>query len=160
MLLTDILKESRIVIDPTGTKAGTKGLALHVLAEVIASDLGIPISEVEGPLLEREKLQSTGIGEGVAIPHCALTSPALHDQMAALLLSAKGIEFDSIDHAPAQILFAVVSPKRSASDHLKILAKVSRLLRSPETRRRLLEAATSEQAFSLILEHDERSTTV
>ncbi|OQX67558.1 MAG: hypothetical protein B6A08_14805 [Sorangiineae bacterium NIC37A_2] len=160
MLLTDILKESRIVIDPTGARAGTKELALHVLAEVIATDLGVSVEEVEGPLLEREKLQSTGIGEGVAIPHCSLQTPALHDQMAALLLSAHGIEFESIDNAPAQILFAVVSPKRCASDHLKILAKVSRLLRSPETRRRLLEATTSEQAYSLILEHDERSTAI
>jgi nitrogen PTS system EIIA component len=156
MQLTEILTESRIVIDPEGRFAPTKEAALLALSEVIARDLGLRAEEVYAALVEREKLQSTGIGEGVAIPHTSLGQ--VERQTAALLLSAKGIGFEAIDGAPAQIVFAVLSPKRAASEHLKILAKISRLLRSPETRRRLIESRSSEQAFALIQEHDERNS--
>jgi nitrogen PTS system EIIA component len=156
MRLTEILTEARIIIDPEGRFAPTKEAALGMLAEVIARDLSLRPEEVFTPLVEREKLQSTGIGEGVAIPHSSLAQ--IERQTAALLLSPQGIPFDAIDHAPAQIIFAVISPKRAASEHLKILAKISRLLRSPETRRRLLESRTSEQAFALVSEHDDRNS--
>lgn len=155
MRLTDILSESRIVIDPAGQRAPDKPKALETLASILANDLGIDAQTVLEPLLERERLQSTGIGDGVAIPHCSLVSATT--QTAALLISRQGVPFDSIDGESAKIIFAVVGPKKAASDHLKILAKISRLLRSPETRRRLQESETSNQAFGLIQEHDERS---
>jgi nitrogen PTS system EIIA component len=156
MRLTEILSPSRIVLDPEGRRAATKEAALSALAELVAADVGLPDKEILTPLLEREKLQSTGIGEGVAIPHCSLGQ--LEHQVAALLLCRAGIPFDAIDGANVQIVFAVLAPKKAASDHLKILAKISRLLRSPETRRRLLDAATPEQAFALIEEHDDRAS--
>lgn len=156
MRLTEILTEPRIVIDPDGRLAPTKEAALTTLAEVIARDLALKSEDVFAALMEREKLQSTGIGEGVAIPHSSLAQ--VERQTAGLLLAPRGIEFEAIDHAPAQIIFAVLSPKRAASEHLKILAKISRLLRSPETRRRLLEARSSEQAFLLVSEHDDRNS--
>ena len=99
-------------------------------------------------LLEREALQSTGIGEGVAIPHGSL--PQLNEQVAALLIVPGGVEFQAIDDAKVSILFGVLGPKRATGEHLKTLARVSRLLRSREFRARLLGASSAADAFELI----------
>jgi len=155
MRLCDILSVQRIFVDPKGEETGDKAAVLHRLAELLAAELGVSAEEVRIPLLEREQLQSTGIGDGVAIPHTSLD--AATSQTAALLLCPQGVAFEAIDGAPVRIVFGVVGPKRAASEHLKILAKVSRLLRSPETRRRLLESTSPQQAYSLIEEHESSS---
>lgn len=155
MRLCDILSVQRISIDPKGERALDKQAALRWLAELLAQDLGLDPTQIFVPLEERERLQSTGIGDGVAIPHSSLELAT--GQIAALILCPSGLPFDAIDNAPVRIIFGVVGPKRAASEHLKILAKVSRLLRSPETRRRLLESTTPEQAYSLIEEHESSS---
>lgn len=151
MRLTDILTVDRVVVDPGGEVAGEKAAVLATLAQLLC-DGDVAASSLEAQLAERERLQSTGIGDGVAIPHTSLEN--FPGQKAALILVRRGVAFESIDGKPAFIIFGVVGPKRAASEHLKILAKVSRLLKSPETRRRLLEADTKEQAYSLIWEHE------
>ncbi len=93
-------------------------------------------------LTEREQLQSTGIGEGVAIPHGAL--PQLETQFAALLIVPEGLDFAAIDALPVNILFAVITPKRATGEHLKTLARVSRLLRNKAFRDRLVAAPDAE----------------
>jgi mannitol/fructose-specific phosphotransferase system IIA component (Ntr-type) len=110
------------------------------------------MEEVARLLTEREQLLSTGIGDGVAIPHTPV--PGVRTQLAALVLCPQGVNFDAIDGQPVRIFFGVIGPKSEASEHLKILARLSRLLRSPETRRRLLESSGPEQAYSLIKEHE------
>lgn len=155
MRLTDILTVDRVLVDPEGELSANKDAVLSQLARLLGEDGLHPREQIETQLIEREKLQSTGIGDGVAIPHTSLE--AFNAQRAALILVRRGVEFDSIDHEPAFIIFGVVGPKRAASEHLKILAKVSRLLKSPETRRRLLEASGREQAYSLIEEHEASS---
>ena len=80
---------------------------------------------VERVLAEREQLQSTGIGEGVAIPHGAL--PHLDTQHASLLIVPEGVDFAAIDGQAVNIVFAVIGPKRATGEHLKTLARVSRL---------------------------------
>ena len=155
MRLPEILTPARILVDPDGSRTKDKGAVLDRLAELLATDLHLSVEEIRIPLGEREDLQSNGIGDGVAIPHTALDKA--EGQTAALVLCPAGVPFDAIDGAPVRIIFGVVGPKRAASEHLKILAKVSRLLRSPETRRRLLESATGEQAYSLIEEHESSS---
>lgn len=105
-------------------------------------------AEIERILSEREKLQSTGVGGGVAIPHGALDR--LDHTIGAVLLCPTPIEFDAIDGAPVSILFAVVGPKRATGEHLKTLARVSRLLRDDAFRMRLLAAPTGRAAYMLI----------
>jgi PTS system nitrogen regulatory IIA component len=109
---------------------------------------GVTTQEIERVLLERETLQSTGIGEGVAIPHGAL--PQLREQVAALLIVPEGVEFQAIDDARVSILFGVIGPKRATGEHLKTLARVSRLLRSKEFRARLVSAESSQEVYELI----------
>lgn len=148
MLLTEILSADRIAISKKLLDGG------QVLTQ-LSSLLGGDDSERQvicGKLLERERLQSTGIGDGVAIPHTAVEN--VESQRAALVLCPQGVEFSAIDNGPVYIFFGVVGPKTEASAHLKILAKVSRLLRSSETRRRLLESDGPSQAYSLIEEHE------
>jgi PTS system nitrogen regulatory IIA component len=103
-------------------------------------------------LVEREQLQSTGIGEGVAIPHGALSQ--LEAQHATLLIVPEGVEFAAIDGLAVNILFAVVGPKRATGEHLKTLARVSRVLRNKAFRDRLVAAPSSEAAYNLIAAED------
>ncbi len=157
MRLSTILSVQRIAVDRDGSVLTGARPVLERLAELLSSEGGGEIEVVLKQLADREKLQSTGIGDGVAIPHTALQSA--EGQRAALILCPQGVDFDAIDGEPVKIFFGVVGPKSAASEHLKILAKVSRLLRSPETRRRLLESEGPEQAYSLIEEHEATSVT-
>lgn len=157
MRLTEILTVERILVDPSGALMTDKSKVLAELASLLGAASGADPAAIEHQLVEREKLQSTGIGEGVAIPHTSMEE--FSAQKAALILAPRGVAFESIDGQPATIIFGVVGPKRAASEHLKILARVSRLLRPPETRRRLLEAAGPEQAYALIEEHEASSVT-
>jgi len=99
-------------------------------------------------LTERERLQSTGVGGGVAVPHGSVAE--LQSQIGALLVCPRPIDFDAIDGAPVNILFALVGPKGAPAEHLKILARVSRLLREAAFRERLAQAQSGSEAYRLI----------
>ena len=116
--------------------------------QVAIGDAALSAHEIERVLAEREGLQSTGVGGGVAIPHGSIEH--LDHVVGAVLLCAQPIEFEAIDAAPVSIFFAVIGPKRSASEHLKTLARVSRLLRDDGFRDRLLGATSGRRAFELI----------
>lgn len=152
MQLSEILAVNRIAIDPTGNQMPQGLDVLKRLSELLSDSGDCDQETVFRLLREREQLLSTGIGDGVAIPHTPV--PGLSSQRAAVVLSPNGIEFAAIDQQPVRIFFAVIGPKSAASEHLKILARLSRLLKSPETRRRMLESSTAEQAYSLIREHE------
>jgi PTS system nitrogen regulatory IIA component len=146
--LTDLLSPERVGIRRPGDGDFDKDRAIRLLAGMFGERDGVTIAEIERVLLEREQLQSTGIGEGVAIPHGAL--PQLREQVAALLIVPGGVEFQAIDDAKVSILFGVIGPKRATGEHLKTLARVSRLLRSREFRERLVGSADANSAFELI----------
>ncbi len=147
MRLTDLLAPERVGIQRAGGDFD-KEKALSRLAGMFGERDGVTVSEIEHVLLEREALQSTGIGEGVAIPHGAL--PQLKEQVAALLIVPEGVEFQAIDDAKVSILFGVIGPKRATGEHLKTLARVSRLLRSRDFRQRLVGADSATDIYELI----------
>lgn len=151
MQLSQILSVDRVFIDPSGSLSNATAV-LRKLSELISLDGACDGEEVFTLLQAREQLLSTGIGDGVAIPHTPV--PNLTGQRAALVLCIEGVDFAAIDGDPVRIFFALTGPKSAASEHLKILAKLSRLLKSPETRRRLLESTGVKQAYSLIEEHE------
>jgi PTS system nitrogen regulatory IIA component len=162
MHLTDLLSADRVAIRHTGGDAPPldKPGAVALLSSLLASGepardaagaapgVKLEKQEIERVLLDREKLQSTGIGEGVAIPHGALSQ--LESQVAALLIIPEGIEFDAIDQRTVHIIFGVIGPKRATGEHLKTLARVSRLLRSQAFREHLVKAESPRAAFDLI----------
>ncbi len=131
-----------------GEREFTKAEALSALSAMLAACTKLPPADVERVLLEREGLQSTGIGDGVAIPHGAIAQ--LESQCAALLIVPDGVEFESIDGMKVTILFAVVGPKRATGEHLKTLARVSRLLRNKSFRDELVGASSPDAVYALI----------
>jgi nitrogen PTS system EIIA component len=146
--LTELLTPNRVGVERQNGADLDKAKAIARLATMLASGASISSGEVERVLVERESLQSTGIGEGVAIPHGAL--PQLESQCAALLIVPEGVDFDAIDDTPVTILFAVIGPKRATGEHLKTLARVSRLLRNKGFRDQLVGAEDARVAYDLI----------
>jgi nitrogen PTS system EIIA component len=150
MLLTDILTEQRVT---TGLVAGNKDDALSALADLFAADdPTLTASAVHEVLRERERLASTGVGSGVAIPHGRIG--AIEQLRAALAISPVGIPFDAIDGAPVRIIVGVLAPQHHTGDHLRVLARVSRLLRSAHVREALLAAPDAQSAFDVIAKAD------
>lgn len=152
MRLCEILSSDRIVVDRNHRLVRDKNEALDQLGRLLAPAVGLSAEEVTRRLHEREKLQSTGIGEGIAIPHTSFDSVERHT--AALLVCMPGIDFEAIDGASVSIIFGVVGPRRSTGEHLKTLARISKLLKSSETRQRITESKDSAAAYSLIEEED------
>jgi PTS system nitrogen regulatory IIA component len=103
-------------------------------------------------LLDREKLGSTGIGEGVAIPHGKV--PGLPGLLASFGRSTQGIEFRAIDGRPTHLFFALFAPENSAGAHLKALARISRIFKNPGFRESLLKAGSAEDIYRLIESED------
>jgi len=150
MRLTDLLTQDRVAVRHNGADAARfdKAGVIRTLSAMLATGARADVADVERVLAEREQLQSTGIGEGVAIPHGAL--PQLETQYASLLIVPEGVDFAAIDGLPVNILFAVLGPKRATGEHLKTLARISRLLRNKSFRDSLVAASDSKQAYALI----------
>jgi PTS system nitrogen regulatory IIA component len=150
MRLTDILSEQRVT---TQLVASTKEAALFSLAQLFTRDDTVLDSRaVYEVLSERERLASTGIGSGVAIPHGRIAT--LESLRAAVAISPSGIPFEAIDGAPVQIVVGVLAPQHHTGDHLRVLARVSRLLRNREVRESLLAARDAQEAYAVIARAD------
>lgn len=152
MRLTDILPAQRILIDVAGTSIGSKDAALHELAQLIAPAVFLGVQTVYQLLSEREKLQSTGIGDGVAIPHASTDEARV--QAAALIICPSGIDFQAMDGGSVHIVLGVVGSRRATGDHLKTLARISRLLRDVQMRNQLIASKDAAQAFDLVQSQD------
>lgn len=153
-MISELLAKDRILVDSDGGVVQSKRDALRVLSGLLSEPLGVEEGTIERQLTERERLVSTGIGEGVAIPHTSVEAAPGH--AAALLLCPKGIAFDSVDSAPVNIIFGVVGPKRASSEHLRTLARISRLLRNSATRERLVQSGDPETVLQFIRTEDEK----
>jgi PTS system nitrogen regulatory IIA component len=152
MKLTDFLSEESII---PSLSARTKEEVLVELATALAATGAIgDVGSAVGVLLEREKLGSTGIGEGIAIPHGKLGE--LDRVVGVFGRSRAGVEFDSMDGAPVHLLFLLLAPEASASSHLKALARISRLLRDRSFREELLRTESRESLYQLLLREDEK----
>ena len=155
MGVVDILTAERVSV--AGVAEGevrSKIEALSRLGALLARNHAeVSAAEIEVVLFERERLQSTGVGGGVAIPHGVVDR--LEAQLGAVLLCPRGIDFDAIDQEPVTILFAVIGPKKTG-EHLKTLARVSRLLRLEDFRARLLAQPGGASAFELLHAEDSR----
>jgi len=151
MKITELLKNEHILEQ---IEARNKQDALAELASVFAKgrtrfDPGAMLRV----LLEREKLGSTGIGDGIAIPHGKLAG--LDEILVAFGRSKEGIAFDALDGKPVHLFFLLMAPENSAGQHLKALAKISRMLKEGAFRRKLLEARTHDELVRIITEKDD-----
>jgi PTS system nitrogen regulatory IIA component len=152
MKLLDYLKEEWIVPELNGTD---KPSALNELSEVLTKPCGATSSrELVQVLLEREKLGSTGIGEGVGIPHGRMKR--LKRFFISFGRSIRGVDFDSIDQKPCQIFFMVMAPENSAVENLNLLGRIAKLLKDSSFKKKLMGAKTRREIFEIISEEDEK----
>ena len=152
MKITDILVEDAVILD---AESDTKSALLEEMAGALATAVpGLEVDRLLKVLTERESLQSTGIGEGVAIPHGKVVG--LDGLVASFARSRPGIDFDAIDQQPTHLFFLLVVPEHSAGQHLKALARISRFLRDDEFRRSLMEAEDLESIFAAIAQEDSK----
>lgn len=152
MRITDFLKVEGIIPRLT---AGTKAEVLAELAGGLARAApAIRAERYRSVLEEREKLGSTGMEKGVAIPHGRVAE--LSSLVACVGVSVAGVAFDARDGRPSQFFFALVAPENSAGLHLKALSRISRLLRSEALKEGLLRCATAQQVHELLALEDAR----
>ena len=136
--------------------AVTLRLEAHTKREAIAELVGVLESahkidsqgEILDRVLRREAMMSTGIGNGVAIPHGK--ARAVDRMMAACAVSSAGVEFDAVDGEPASLFILLVSPESVGAPHVKVLANISRLFKEESVRRSLREAETSDAFLAVI----------
>jgi PTS system nitrogen regulatory IIA component len=151
MKLSDLLDIKNINI---AMKARNKNLAIEELADLIVeSNHSIKKDDLIKILLERERLGSTGIGDGVAIPHGKV--PGITEPIISFGRSETGIDFDSMDGQPVYLFFLLVAPENSANIHLKALARIAKVLKNQSLRKQLLEAKTREDIYKVIINDDE-----
>ena len=132
-------------------KASSKKQALQELARKAAEVSGLEQREVFDVLLERERLGTTGVGGGIAIPHGKLASL---DRLRGVFARAdRAIDFDSIDDRPVDLIFLILAPESANGDHLKLLARVSRAFKDAEFRERL-RGADDASALDILLNQD------
>jgi len=131
--------------------ARSKKQLMHDLAARAAQLSGLPEGRIFETLLERERLGSTGMGQGIAIPHGRLAGlPRIFGMFARL---ESPIPYDAIDDQPVDLVFLLLSPEDAGADHLKALARVSRLLRNHATCEKLRAAGKPEVLYAVLTEH-------
>lgn len=151
MRLSEIFKPQFVAPD---LKAHDKKGVLEELLEIITGqESSLNKGTLLQVLLEREKLGSTGIGDGVALPHGKLRG--LDNLLLSFGRSIEGLDFDSIDEQPAYLFFLLLAPENSAGMHLKSLAKISRMLKDGNLRQQLMRAKSREEIYKIIIDKDE-----
>jgi PTS system nitrogen regulatory IIA component len=146
MKIMDFLSQDSIIVD---LKAIDKKSAIIELVKVLKDTGKVKkTDEIIDVILEREKLGSTGIGQGVAIPHGK--TEILQKQTGVLGISRKGIEFNSLDGDPVHIIFLLVGPIEVAGQHLKALSRISRLFKDKFLRQAIRDAITVEEVVKII----------
>lgn len=145
MPLTDIVAQNAII---PALKVNNKKQAIQELAARAAQLTGQDEKQIFEVLLQREKLGSTGVGNGVAIPHGKL--PKLARLFGLFARLERPINFEALDGQPVDLIFLLLAPEGAGADHLKALARIARLLRDPETTRKLRDLDNAEALYTIL----------
>jgi len=146
MQIADILSPERTLC---GVKTGSKKAALEILSSLIASaDSSLTQAEVFDSLLARERLGSTGLGMGIALPHGRLK--LVNKTLGAFVKLQSGIDYDAIDQKPVDLLFALLVPEESTQEHLDILAKLAEMFSNEKVLAQLRQESSRDSVFNLI----------
>jgi len=151
MKVTDIFNKEHIIEE---LKSKSKRDVLAELSGVfLQGDVKYSHVDMLNTLLEREKLGSTGIGDGIAIPHGKLAN--LEELIVSFGRSKEGVEFDAMDSKPAHIFFLMMAPEDTTGKHLKALAKISKMLKDIAFRKKLMEAKSKDEIYMIIADKDD-----
>jgi len=147
MDLGDLIKPEGVI---PSLKAKSKKHVLQELSAVAADLTDLPERDIFDTLLQRERLGSTGVGQGIAIPHGKLAElPGIIGLFASL---EQPIDFEAVDGEPVDLVFLLLAPESAGADHLKALARISRFLRAPSSVEGLRAANTAEAVYSVLTE--------
>jgi len=150
MKISEYLSPQRVV----HLAAADKSAALAELAELVARDASLPADRLTEAIEQRERLMSTGIGQGIAIPHVRIDG--VSEPMMALGISRDGLgDYESLDGQPVYIVVLIVAPKGQHEAYLRLLAAAMDVLKDQQRRQRLLSTETPQQAYELMTEGDE-----
>lgn len=152
MRIADLLNPAAIADDLRS--AGKNDALIELTDAMMRVENGLDRAEAIRVLQERERLGSTGIGQGVAIPHGKLKN--IDHLLVSFGRSRSGIEFDSMDGRPAHLFFLLIAPEDSVGVHLKTLARISKLLKNANVRQRLLNAPGAEAIHRIIVEEEDK----
>ncbi len=145
MKLSDLINKNNIILE---LKGKTKQATLHETCDVFALNNKLDSKLLFDILIERERLGSTGIGDGIAIPHGK--SSDINQMIIGFARSSKGVDFQSIDDKPVHLFFILIIPETSTGLHLRILASISKLLQKKTIRELLFNAKTEEEIINII----------
>ena len=148
MKITDILKPSHILLDEAIT---SKKQVLEIIAKTASSVTNCEQQIIFDALVERERLGTTGIGKGVAIPHARLAGLT---ELYCTFLRVKPVDFESVDSKPVDLIFCLLVPEESGADHLKALARISKLLRNEDICTLLRNAKNTQEVLNIIEQAD------
>jgi fructose-specific phosphotransferase system IIA component len=148
MSLLENLKKNNILVKPNAKNRW------EIIEEMV--DLAVKNKEishddaetVKNALIEREKSMSTGIGNGVAIPHCSTSK--VHNIITVMALSSKGLNFEAIDNEPVKIVILLIVPKDKLTQHIKTLANIAKMMSDASLRKNLLELKTSDSILKTL----------
>jgi fructose-specific phosphotransferase system IIA component len=150
MRLTDVLNENLVNISLAGTN---RDECIKELIDKLAAAQTINNAEsIFEAVLERERIMTTGVGNGIAIPHCKHTDSP--DFAVCLGIQSKGVDFQSIDKKDVNIIFLLVGPENNPGLHIKLLSRISRLMSNEELRQQLLDCKNDKDAFDLVQDEE------
>jgi PTS system nitrogen regulatory IIA component len=149
MKIVEFLRPDAVIANLSGR---TGPAALQELCRPLAANQKVDVARLVDTLLDREKLGSTGIGEGVAIPHGKVSG--LPGLMASFGRAVEGIDFRAIDGRPTHLFFTLFAPENSAGAHLKALARISRIFKNASFREAIMKAGSAEEIYRLIEAED------
>lgn len=146
--LENILTPGRSLVSVPG---GSKKRVLEQIASLVANELPeLDEQDIFESLIAREKLGSTGFGNGIAIPHCRL--PGCHAPLSAVLRLDSAVDFDAIDGAPVDLLFVLLVPEAATDEHLELLRQIASMLDRSEIRERLRQAQSNEALYQVVVD--------
>jgi PTS system nitrogen regulatory IIA component len=146
MNLLDILSLESTIVDLKGESK--EDIIAELVNSLVVGDSITDRDQVLQAVLDREKIMSTGIGDGIAIPHGK--SAAVTKLVAAMGTQRRGVDFDALDGEPAFVFFLLVSPANVSGPHIKALARISRLLKNDAFKKKLIEANSAEEIIATI----------
>jgi nitrogen PTS system EIIA component len=150
--ITDFLTAETVI--PTLVAREKNAVLKEMASALVANHPALDEKRVLEVLSERERISTTAIGEGVAIPHGKL--PGVERVLGIFARSREGVDFASLDGGLTRLFFVLIAPENAAADHLKALARISRLLKDSTFRSRLMEGKTREEIFEIIAQEDQK----
>ena len=144
--LSGLLKPDRVFVD---LESSSKRQVLQTLAEELSASISVESGQILKALLEREKLGTTGIGDGLAIPHAKLDD--LDEVVGCFVRLGEQVDFDALDEKPVDLVFCLLAPQDSGAEHLKALAKVARVFRDEQLCNQLRQNEKPSRLYDLLV---------